>query len=784
MNSNKLKQSDTEPAERLPRARGWAGWKSALTLLAVTVAFYWKIILVHQYSLLLGYEGVDQAYAWLNFWISTVRRGIWPIWDPFTFSGHAFAGEMQTGAFYPLYAVFLAIPFHHGVFSPQAYHIFYALTHFLCAWFTYLLARELAMSPFAALVSGICFSLGGILGRLPEWPHLLQSGIWMPLIFLLLLRALNSSQLKGALAFSGLCGLSIAMAILAGGLHMVIMELIVVVSACVFYAATSSRIRSHSRALSPGPAWPGPAWPGSEWIRCSTVALCSAGVAIAGGAVQLLPSMEYSRLALRFSGGVVLPATQKIPYNYLVDALWPHSFLGLLIPAFAGSPGSGEYLSPYLGVLPLLLAVVGAWRRWDCLWVRYLSGLVIAACLYSIGSFSFLHGILYAITPFLWLAREADRFMFLADFGIALLAGFGLDVLFSHVPSGSWAAFNNVLKWIAVASLAALFYPFVLGKGDLGAWISFSLLLILLTYGLYRYIAGGNRGQWARFLVIALIIFDLGGFNWTEANKITVGAQGHDEMSRLLSLRGAVDFLGSRPRPFRTEWAIDFAPNIGDMFGVEETGGTGVTLQIDYSKLKSHADLLNTRYVIRAATATEPGPIYADSSWKIYEKPNAYPRAWLVHETAIEPDADKLFQRLDGGKPDLHRAALLAAPLQASLDQPSNLNDERVVWLSSRQDQVRVDVHAGGRALLVFSELFYPGWRATVNGRAAQILKVDGGLRGVVVPGGDSHVALDYLPNSFLTGLAFTLAAFLGTGFFAFQLYRERRRAWAILQSR
>ena len=31
-------------------------------------------------------------------------------WDPFTFSGYSFVGEMQTGAFYPRYTFFLAIP--------------------------------------------------------------------------------------------------------------------------------------------------------------------------------------------------------------------------------------------------------------------------------------------------------------------------------------------------------------------------------------------------------------------------------------------------------------------------------------------------------------------------------------------------------------------------------------------------------------------------------------------------------------------------------------------------
>ncbi len=268
-------QSSSRPEKAgekpVPGSRPMSSLKAGLILLGLTLIFYWKIVLVHQYSMLLGFEGVNQAYAWFNFWVSTIRQGIWPIWDPFTFSGHAFAGEMQTGAFYPPYLVFLAVPFHHGVFSPQLYHVFYVLTHALCAWFAYLLAREFRLSAFAGLLSGVCFSLGGTLVRFSGWPHLLQSGIWLPLVVLLLVRALKATQIESVIAYSALSGLSLAMAVLAGGMHLVIMEAIVVVSAGIFYAATSSQEHDHPR---------------TAWTRAAiAVGVCIA-FALAGGAVS------------------------------------------------------------------------------------------------------------------------------------------------------------------------------------------------------------------------------------------------------------------------------------------------------------------------------------------------------------------------------------------------------------------------------------------------------------------------------------------------------------------
>jgi uncharacterized membrane protein YfhO len=65
--------------------------------------------------------------------------------------------------------------------------------------------------------------------------------------------------------------------------------------------------------------------------------------------------------------------------------------------------------------------------------------------------------------------------------------------------------------------------------------------------------------------------------------------------------------------------------------------------------------------------------------------------------------------------------------------------------------------------LLVLSEIFYPGWRATVNGKKARIHEVDGALRGVVIPRGESRIVFRYTPWSFWLGALLSVVAFSGT---------------------
>ena len=65
-----------------------------------------------------------------------------------------------------------------------------------------------------------------------------------------------------------------------------------------------------------------------------------------------------------------------------------------------------------------------------------------------------------------------------------------------------------------------------------------------------------------------------------------------------------------------------------------------------------------------------------------------------------------------------------------------------------------VDVQAPAEGYLILSEVWYPGWQATVNGAAAAVEAAGGVLRAVRVPAGASTVVLRFWPTSFTWGLA------------------------------
>ena len=64
--------------------------------------------------------------------------------------------------------------------------------------------------------------------------------------------------------------------------------------------------------------------------------------------------------------------------------------------------------------------------------------------------------------------------------------------------------------------------------------------------------------------------------------------------------------------------------------------------------------------------------------------------------------------------------------------------------------------------MVVLSDTYFPGWRARVDGKAADIYEVNAAMRGVLVPAGLHTVTMRYRPASVIWGGLLTLVGILG----------------------
>ena len=65
---------------------------------------------------------------------------------------------------------------------------------------------------------------------------------------------------------------------------------------------------------------------------------------------------------------------------------------------------------------------------------------------------------------------------------------------------------------------------------------------------------------------------------------------------------------------------------------------------------------------------------------------------------------------------------------------------------------------------MVLSEVYYPGWRARVDGREVRIHRVDYALRGVRLESGSHRVEFVYDPVSLKVGLLVTVVVLCLSG--------------------
>ena len=100
--------------------------------------------------------------------------------------------------------------------------------------------------------------------------------------------------------------------------------------------------------------------------------------------------------------------------------------------------------------------------------------------------------------------------------------------------------------------------------------------------------------------------------------------------------------------------------------------------------------------------------------------------------------------------------ALMMAPIPEEF--PRTFSPARIEDLKFGPNGFDLDVESEGESFVIFSELFYPGWHAKLDGRKTKLYRMNAILYGMPVPRGKHFLSLYYLPGSFVTGMAISLS--------------------------
>jgi hypothetical protein len=175
------------------------------------------------------------------------------------------------------------------------------------------------------------------------------------------------------------------------------------------------------------------------------------------------------------------------------------------------------------------------------------------------------------------------------------------------------------------------------------------------------------------------------------------------------------------------------------MSAIAEAGGD--MSQVDGEKLCPVLNMLNTRYFILPLQGGQTIPL---------QNPYAFGNAWMVEKVSF---ADNANEEIDAvGKIDLRHEAVADKKFKQQLtltSQQATPDSTTVITLTKYEpNQLTYDVKSKAGGVVVFSEIYYPGWTATVDDQPVELARVDYILRALTIKGGSHKVVLSFFPKS------------------------------------
>jgi Bacterial membrane protein YfhO len=739
--------------------------------------------------------------------IEQMRAGTLPLWDPYHGGGTPLLADPNNLVLHPISLLFLVLPFD------AAFTASILLQYLLLACGGYLLARRLGAAREGATLTAIVLTLSGPAASIASMQNVLSAFAWVPLALWLWLRGLE----RGRRAFLGLAALATAVVLSTGEIASIVTLLLAAPLLGMTEDGDGRPSLSWHRLLD-----------SLLWVGCGAalvaavqilparelLALSSRGVGFATG-----EGLKWSLQPIRLLE-LVVPRLFGDPTRLSPESWWGRwLFEGgypFLLSVYIG-------VIPCLLAALSLLRDGGGMRRRRGLGVMALAGLLLA-----LGSHGVLARNLFLHVPGAQHLRYPERFLLVSLLAIALLAGLGLTRLLAapqHLRRETAVVLSAaVLVFLAMTAIVAapqLADRLLVGGLDVprslmasasgavlrGACLRAALWLFAESAALAaallilqaRLRTGPPIAGWGLAAVsgVSLLLATAPALSaaapgWLNDPSPLADAVGHGPDAPRLCHDPRPADLSVWARTDQLIWGYRF-----DRFTYTlETGHTDRVPTLfdaatDRMDLRSSAALgrdlrslsLEGRLRVLAIGHVgfllsyqnlehpdlEPGPVLATLSRppaRLYRLKTVLPRARFVARAVGPAFPGDAARSLADPRFEPRREVMLEGVPPGGLGgvQPAGSPEIPVRVVVDRPSRVVLQLTAPGPGWVVLADAMAPGWRARVDGKAAEMLRADELFRAVAVGAGAHRVEMSYRPTSVRTGLILTLLGLAGLG--------------------
>ena len=391
--------------------------------------------------------------------------------------------------------------------------------------------------------------------------------------------------------------------------------------------------------------------------------------------------------------------------------------------------------------------------------------------------------------------------------GISFLLTGGVAMLFSLMPSMFFDSFISTSEMHAIQNLPAEYIqPLVANLTEMRQAVFTadslrSFYIILVGTGILLSVAFGKlKKEYAVGIILVLCLVDLWTVNKRYLNDEMFVPKAEREAPqqktqtdelilrdqnlnyRVLNLasntfnenetsyyhKSVGGYHAAKLRRYQEMIEAYINPEMQSLFkSVSEAAGD--MTQVKGDSICPVLNMLNTRYFIFPLQGGQTVPI---------QNPYAFGNAWFVDQLDYVDNANGEIAAV--GKIDLRHQAVADAKFKEQLGEAIPQDTLSVVTITSYEpNRLTYDVSSDKGGVLVFSEIYYPGWEATVDGQPVELGRVDYILRAMNIQPGKHQVELSFFPKSVnmtetIAYIAYVLLFLLVAGG-VFMEYRRRK---------
>ena len=753
---------------------------SCIILLALfTSLFFIKILLNPQsmlysnHSTLIFKEGPYNLYLF-GLWRN---NGELPLWNPTFYSGHPM--DLTISPIYPLKILFYLIP------ADSVFGFYYAIHILLAGVFTFAYCRKIGLKRYSSIISSLSFMFSGFLIKhtYASLTDLFTAYIWLPAILYCIERVIKDPKFLNMISLGG----AIALEVHAGHPQITFNTMYFIIVYLLFRIITIKDKR---------------------YVTTKSVLVSSI--------IGVLLSMNVLLSVYFFS--TVFPRTGGVEYWYAVEYSYnPVKILTLIIPEFFGS-GLDDSLwdidvkythwevNMYVGLIPLILAIYAIFYR-RCKFVLFYSAAFIVFFIAAAGVYLPLYKLIYHLPGFN-MFRAPHRLLQFSVFSLSVLAGFGADFALKKGSFRKRVRLNTLLLFFVILTVVFLSYTILEFKQDNPV---FDKKLLFSAQSVFS----PERLPWMRdgikyFTLVSIISLVILSVKNLGEKKIVlgllvilvfldlslVGGKYIDvlEPDKIYPDNPVIDYLVKDDSKFRVmgDWTT-LPLNMVIRNKLEKVNGYGHLQYNDYKKYLDHLsgrkkdfpywtlvqvtpkepkllNLLNVKYYISEEDALDNHELIESFQTLVYyhgriteERRNIsiyfnkdfLPRAYFVPNAVVEENRSRIFARLTSDSFNERGEVILEKMPEIGL---KNLGAYREVPLrrwSPNKIVIEDDFPSDG--FLVLSEVWYPGWKALIDGNEEEILRGNYLFRVIPIRKGLRKIVFEFKPYYFYFGLKITL---------------------------